>query len=89
MATFRTGDRVRIVDAPSYPWLVGTCGVVVESEAYELHMTNRSWTVVADHDGKRYGARPGEIEPIQPERNQTIAWSECLWQPEEMREGVA
>lgn len=26
-----------------------------------------------------------QLEPLQPERNQTIAWSECVWKPEHMR----
>lgn len=39
--------------------------------------------VIVDFDN--YGRRASHtsrLEPIHPERNQVISWSECLWQPE-------
>lgn len=88
MAMFRVGQRVRKVRMsgmskanPIVP--VGTCGVVIAVGVIGYN-TGEPWDygIRYDHYGdKMFFADAPQIEPIQPERNQTVAWSECLWQP--------
>lgn len=92
MSKFYVGQRVKKVRGND----PGMTGVVAEID----NTDSRSLGVRADHDGAGYDSldchelyRAGEVvfgypadfEPLQPERNQTIAWSECVWKPEHMR----
>jgi hypothetical protein len=86
MATFRVGQRVRVKSAV-YPNAVATV-------TSELHLTDEGELGHRiDVDGipppfpvKYWTATPDRLEPLQPERNQTVAWSECAWMPEHLRE---
>ena len=95
MATFRVGQRVRLVKNmnPCPPVLpIGTEGKIIPhngklSRGADGTIYQTEYCVVWDgDDGRIRGADGWQLEPIQPERNQTIPWSECLWQPNQQEE---
>lgn len=100
MTVFRVGQRVRKVrrrtgpvinptiydsTSPSVP--IGSEGTVVNASPFDEGM----WIVLFDtcrssHPEGSYSMHGYALEPIQPEGNKVIAWSECLWQPSHLRE---
>lgn len=95
MATFRVGQRVRIVKSHR-GFLQGREATIIGSlECGCSTYTNEIyWGFPLEVDGVgRIGisgfpiaVRPEWLEPIQPERNQMVEWSECAWQPPRLRE---
>lgn len=96
MATFRVGQRVRYVrHHPSVT--VRGCGEVPLGATGVLKPSSRpdraDFCILFDEyksdawDGQ-YLMNSDMIEPIQPEGNRVIAWSECLWMPEHLRESA-
>lgn len=89
MSKFYVGQRVRIVRAALNPHLVGTEARIVGSYRKgksEILPPWHGWPLdVRGSSGRQIVAQEYSIEPLQPERNQTIAWSECIWRPEHMR----
>lgn len=91
MATFRVGQRVRCVrrgEVTGHAHVlasklkIGFTGTVVG-------LGHKPATYLLEPDefpGSRGLVNGWQLEPLQPERNQTIAWSECAWQPPHMRE---
>jgi hypothetical protein len=47
-----------------------------------------NYCYVIRYDGVRHLsiASSSIIEPIQPERNRVVAWEDCPWRPERLRE---
>lgn len=95
MATFRVGQRVRIVRVKYRidSLYIGQTGTIVDHDGKpasdgKYYPIDVLMDVPVRKDRARYCAESWELEPIQPEGNSVVAWSECLWQPEEMREGV-
>lgn len=94
MAMFRSGQRVRCV-RPYDPENMG-----IEGTFREYRFCAKGTYIPASKDYLRgdadctvdwdagYGswAQTSQLEPIQPERNQVIAWRECLWQPNKTEE---
>jgi len=93
MATFKVGQRVRKIRSSGLPKAhfiapIGVCGVVIAVGVIG-HNSGQRWDYEVRYDGygkHRFYADADQLEPIQPERNQTIAWSECVWKPEHLRE---
>lgn len=102
MATFRVGQRVRVVHSDFCPDLIGREGTVVG----DLRLATRpsaginikwmGYPVRLDgwaddtnpSTGNKYWPAPHKLSPIQPERNQVVSWRECVWQPPHMRESA-
>lgn len=100
MSTFRVGQRVRVVVAIFRPEIAGREGTITSDlqPGFGINSNRDIWGYEVDIDGfGRLGPsgypwmlRPWQLEPIQPERNQTIAWEECICGPDgKMREGLA
>lgn len=93
MATFRVGQRVRIVGAlKEFEYLIGKEAVVTSGllpvAGFLEHRLEIDGVPPPPHC-TCWSAAPGHLEPIQPERNQMVEWSECAWQPPHLREVVA
>lgn len=96
MATFRVGQRVRYVRKHSSVQSMGTTTIPLGSTGV-LKASQVPWKAdfymlfddyKSAHPDGCFLMNSDMIEPIQPERNQTIEWSECLWQPEHQRESA-
>jgi hypothetical protein len=89
MSKFYVGQRVRIVRADVNPHLIGTEARIIGPYRKGRNKTLPAWygwpLDVRGSSGNQIVAEEWKIEPLQPERNQTIAWSECVWKPEHMR----
>jgi hypothetical protein len=96
MSKFYVGQRVRIRWCLSWPELAGAEGVIVGRKTCTDLKTWKlmDWEVAPDawgdssapgSCGRYFAPSSDQLEPLQPERNQTIAWSECVWKPEHMR----
>ena len=98
MSKFYVGQRVRIVRACEWdgvgplPIPAGTEGVITKlAFAPKGTPTTCGGRLIESVDCwiqtpiRLCSAPFWRIEPIQPERNQTIAWSQCVWKPEHMR----
>jgi len=101
MATFRVGQRVRVIDngrplgSRRGPLCDGQTSIGREATIigplrlarFAYSADGYAYPIDVDGLGRLndFGnqtmAKPEWLEPIQPERNQVIAWSECLWQP--------
>lgn len=80
MSKFYVGQRVRIVDAPAYPELVGevTCIVEIDSsdEKYfaQLEIRGGMWAMAC------------QIEPLRDDDTNTVtSWEQCVWKPAGVR----
>jgi hypothetical protein len=92
MATFKIGQRVRIVGAVKRHELIGREATVVSSLMWANHVvTNQGYCgydVSVDnlgtcwHDGTQLCFSPENLAPIQPERNKTIEWTDCCFTPD-------
>jgi hypothetical protein len=86
MATFRVGQRVRLVKVSNNArGILGAECVITELDAkgrdkegvfYIGHRLNKR-----NASGRWIIAPAGWIEPIQPEGNKVVNWEDCLWQP--------
>jgi hypothetical protein len=88
MATFRVGQRVRIVrvDYAADLDVLGHEAIIVPPDGIPAMDGGRyDYDIITDN-GLAMTVSAWMLEPIQPERNQAIAWSECLWTPEHLRE---
>jgi hypothetical protein len=88
MAVFKVGDRVRIVSQID-AYTNGKTGSVVAADVrawdsscgfyrgYGVDVDGHPWDTVAN-DGcfEGYVFEGSELEPIQPERNRLVAWSD-------------
>jgi len=85
MATFRVGQRVRMRATEyfgPYKNPSGLEGTISGIGCFEGLHSGRLYAYSVDLDcGRALLADAHELEPIKPARNQVIAWSECLWQP--------
>ncbi len=99
MATFRVGQRVRLIHNGRPPGMrgplyngqssVGRECTIIGPLRWGNFYSGAGYAYPIDIDGlgrvNDFGhqslAKPEWLQPIQPERNQVIAWSECLWQP--------
>lgn len=100
MATFRVGQRVKVVrsckpeDMPPPDrchWNPGcNTGVLVSRlTVSQIIFGGGDWLMRLDN-GIEGTVHAYQLEPIQPERNQVISWAECKeWQPEHLREVVS
>lgn len=86
MATFRVGQRVRIIGGRLNMY-VGVEAIIKSNLRLANDGRGRLWY---GHELEMIGVgeldflpvySPKYLAPIQPEHNQTIPWSECLWQP--------
>jgi hypothetical protein len=92
MATFRVGQRVRVVHASDY--IQRTYGVIGrEATVLATDSTKHAGhPIVIDIDGlinqhpNGVSCSSYHIVPLQPESNQITTWEECPWQPEHLRE---
>jgi len=87
MATFKVGQRVRIVRADRLPYLVGS-----EATIERIEMTRRglgyliALTCPIRRDACVAHALSSELEPLQPERNRVVAWEDCPFDPRKIAE---
>jgi hypothetical protein len=96
MSKFYVGQRVRLA-RPVRPENKNKTGTIREFITPKLNIDGYMSNCNVDwDDGLRDGFDRGprgrllvtstdQLEPLKPERNQTIAWSECVWKPEHMR----
>ncbi len=82
MATFRVGQRVRIVNAiAEHRWAIGREATVTGPlDWFGEH------PLKIDGELEEWTAAPACLAPIQPEGWKVVDWSSCLWMPEHMRE---
>lgn len=78
MAVFRVGQRVRIVRCicKEMRCHLGKEGVIIRADGRYFDIDS-----ALDVDGIPCHWHPDHIEPIQPERNRVVAWSDCPWSP--------
>lgn len=96
MATFRVGQRVRIVRFNGEPHLVGREAICME---FFMYGSYPSWRLSIDggltdidpKDGCRLAAWENDIVPIQPERNRLVAWEDLglPFDPRKVAEEIA
>jgi hypothetical protein len=86
MSKFYVGQRVRVVadGIGGATGLIGAEGVVNELDCESEWGQGGQIGIEAGGEDD-WCFEPEHLEPLQPERNQTIAWSECVWKPEHMR----
>lgn len=92
MATFRVGQRVRVVRdlTGEYGWTIGLEGTIIEGysevEVWSPSLGNHTesaYTVLLDEFPLRpLAVDPDEIEPIQPEGYKKVSWEDCCFTPE-------
>ena len=101
MATYKPGDRVRIVCPASL--VNGRCGTVTSAATLTRHYDQRWWNrrqyrydVTVDgmgaldpYTGHRIAFEACELAPIQPERNQATSWEAVGWHPSDFLKGPA
>jgi len=86
MATFRVGQRVRLVYTYRLHHLLGVEATIVfvdendPEQPYEIKLK--------DSIEANQWPRPHQLEPVQHDGNKTISWDICCWQPEHLRENV-
>jgi hypothetical protein len=96
MSRFYVGQRVRILWSNGWPELGGRAGVIV-GRAFDRGLEGISeWRVAPDcwgtHEAPRVSSCGGlhfapcsdQLAPAY-DGNETVAWSECLWQPQPER----
>lgn len=93
MATFRVGQRVRLVRTflgSSSGRAIGSEGTIVGfgfwPEGSKPCMFRRPLSfasnVLVDFDGHgEYYQHTNQLEPVQYDGANPVAWAECLWQP--------
>lgn len=89
MATFKVGQRVRIVRVQYYPedcrfigqegTIVPKAGVAADLKSYEYHVACALGAIALNGH---------HLEPIQPERNRVVAWEDCPIDPRKIAELV-
>lgn len=87
MATYRVGQRVRVIRSiwgyeGMEATVVGVMRTARHTPPYDGYPISIDGIGELAPNRKTLIAPPDAIEPIQPERNQIIPWSECLWMPE-------
>lgn len=92
MATFRIGQRVRIVRTDYFPQFMGMEAVII-SGLKPHGKYGRGYDIDVDGVGRmnpgcsQCWVLPDQIEPLQPEGSRTVvSWEECPWQPEHLRQ---
>lgn len=93
MATFRVGQRVRKVRGKRG---IGSTAVVLDFHPISDNpkvdfriVHEQDWIDDGGHQwraGDWGNSCTDQWEPVVSDRNQTVEWSECLWQPEHMRQ---
>jgi hypothetical protein len=92
-ATFRVGQRVRIIWSEGYPELAGEEGVIEGRENITIGSMKgrRGWSVAPDcwgtsqgPDGDYFVPLGDQLEPLT-DHNMKIEWCDCIWQPEHLR----
>lgn len=78
MATFRVGQRVRLIRVINHPDKIGKEGVITDRH---ISPAGCGWCVQLDGDTRANGwAEEWQLEPIT-DRNTKVEWSECAWSP--------
>lgn len=89
MATFRMGQRVRVVAACQ--WLkkyIGTEGTIIGVGSMRCdNGCTTSYGLDITIDGKHPHGCPCTLEPTY-DGNETVSWSTCEWMPEHLRTTV-
>jgi len=90
MATFKVGQRVRIVRAAGRQYLVGQeasiyCFGCPRGYTFDWPSDTITLTLL---DGSLMGCAEHNIEPLQPERNRVVAWEDCPFDPRKIAELV-
>lgn len=85
------GQRVRIVSASNYPYLVGAETTIVAASPetgwdWYIGILNPSYP--NDSPNRYLAARNHNLEPILPQGHQPARWEDCYWQPKHMRDEV-
>jgi hypothetical protein len=97
MSAFKVGARVRITYCEAWPYLCGQEATITEYAEHESIIDplpgRQYWELSPDIWGGVRAPVPSKegcwllacderhMTPIQPDRNKTIPWSECLWSP--------
>lgn len=100
MASFYVGQRVRILWSQAWPELAGQEGTVVGVAGQESVVPGYvcEWQVAPDswgdcvapassHTIGRFAPQSSQLEPLT-DANDLVAWEDCLWQPEHLREAA-
>lgn len=104
MATFRVGQRVRLIAVRKVgeehrigkQGTIRSIGTYGPGETIEVKNGVRMYThrgcdctVKWDNSSRPFTAvKFWQLEPVQPEGNKVVEWSECLWQPEHLKEEI-
>ena len=95
MATFRVGQRVRVVGPQNTKYL-NTEAVVVQLGFWEKGSIASDGTkrptechyAIDTFDHKRWTVSSYQIEPLQHDGNTAITWDACCWRPHTEPENV-
>ena len=94
MATFYVGQRVRLA-RDCAPENLGIEGVIDHFDTGRVGDNCRDGGILEsdcdcgvswDREAGTAWESTSRLEPIQPEGHKTVEWTECLWQPEHLRE---
>ena len=95
---FRVGQRVKVVKSPlgNGSEFLGRECIISSMKRYEKGTPCRKGPplpvdtdcILLFPDGDESNAAFWQLEPIIPEGQKVVSWSECLWMPEHMRSKV-